>query len=99
MQSASRYINRSATTNFPRRNARSPQRRVNRLRVRGIESKIGGASVFVLVENFLESLRTVGGAENAAFSVRCVSMTLCPDEKAVRILRAYQDRPHLFPAP
>src|SRR5229473_4217189 len=85
-----------AAANFPRRNARGPQHRVNRLRVRGIESEIGGAGVFVLVENFLESLSPVGGAENAALGVGAVRMALGGDENAVGIFRVDEDRGDLL---
>src|SRR5712664_2054568 len=85
-----------AAANFPRRNARGPQHRVDRLRICGIESEIGCAGVFVLVENFLESLAAVGGAEDAALGVGTVGMSFGGNENAVGIFRIDEDRGDLL---
>src|SRR4029077_12682757 len=87
---------RFATANLPRRNARGPQHRVNRLRICGIESQIGGTGIFVLVENFLESLSAVSRTEDAALGVRTVGMTFGGDENTVGILRVDENRGDLL---
>src|SRR5467141_3079378 len=84
------------TANLPWRNARGPQHRVNRLRIRGIESKVGGASVLILVEDFLERLAAVGRTENAALGVRAVGMSFGGDKNAVGIFRVDEDRGDLL---
>src|SRR4029077_10416836 len=56
-----------------------------RLRIRGIESKIGGAGVFIFVENFLEILSAVGRTKHAALGVWSVGMSFGGDENAVGI--------------
>src|SRR5260370_40482785 len=86
----------SAAAALPRRNARGPQRGVNRLRIRGIESEVGGAGVFIFVENFLESLAAVGGAEDAALGVGTVGMPFGGDENAVGIFRVDENRRDLL---
>src|SRR6266702_5995559 len=92
IQPAPRDIDGSAAAHLPRRNARGPQRRVNRLRIRGIESEIGGAGVFIFVENFLESLPAVGGAEDAALGVGTVGMPFGGAENTVGIFRVDENR-------
>src|SRR6266851_6469318 len=54
-----------ATANFPGSDARGPENRINRLRIVGIESQIGGADIFVFVQNLLKRLAAIGGTEGA----------------------------------
>src|SRR6266702_7236434 len=85
-------IDGSAAAHLPRRNARGPQRRVNRLWIRGIESEIGGAAVFIFVENFLEALSAIGRAEDAALGVGTVGMPFGGAENTVGIFRVDEPR-------
>src|SRR5439155_67365 len=76
-----------------------PQHGVNRLRIRGIESKVGGAAVFIFVENFLEGLSALGGAENAALCVGTIGVSFGSDENAVGIFRVDENRGDLLGVP
>ena len=95
-EAASRADERFAAANLPRCNARGPQHCVNRLRIRGIESKVGGAGVFALVKNLLEGLAAVGGTENAPFGVGTVGMSFSGDENALGIFRVDKYRRDLL---
>src|SRR5438876_4236336 len=96
IQPAPGYIDGGAAANLPRRNTRGPQCRVNRLRIRGIESKIGSAGVFVLVEDVLENLPAIGGAEDAALGVGTVGVPFGGDENTVGIFRVDKNRGDLL---
>ena len=87
IEPASRDVDRSAAPYFPWRDACGPQHRVDCFRIRGIESKVSGAGVLVLVENFLESLSAVGGTKDPALGVRAVRMSFGGNENAVGIFR------------
>src|SRR6202040_3129581 len=82
---------RFTAANLPRRNARGPQHRINRLRIRRIEGEVGGAGVLILVENFLEGLAAVGRTKHAALRVRAVRMSFGGDENAVGAFRVVED--------
>ena len=69
----------------PRRAPRLPHRRVDRLRVAGLERKVDRAGRVVVAEHALPRCAAVARAEHAAFGVRSVRMTERRDEHRVRI--------------
>src|SRR5207237_419135 len=73
-----------------------PERGVDRVRIARIDPDVVGARVFVLVENLLKGLATVGGSKDTALLVRSVGMAEGGDEEPIRILRVDGDhRDHL----
>ena len=80
-----------AAANFPGSDARSPESREESLRVAGIHDDIGGAGVFVLIQNLLECLASIERTENTAFGVRAVGVPLGCHKYAIRIFRIDDD--------
>jgi len=70
---------------LPGRTARRPEAGEDDLRVAGIEDEVHASGVFIFVENFLEGLAAVEGAEDAALGVGAVGVSLSGDEEAVGI--------------
>jgi len=62
-----------------------PEHRVDDVRIRRIDAHVIAAGVFVLIENFLEGLSAVGGAEYPALLVWPVRMAERGDEQAIGI--------------
>src|SRR5205823_3427662 len=76
---------------LPRPLPRLPQRRIDGLRVRRIDGHFDAARVLVAVQDLVERLAAIGGAENAALGVRSVRVAEDGDEEAVRIVRVDGD--------
>jgi len=74
-----------AAADAPGRTARRPEAGEDDLRVAGIEDEVHASGVFIFVENFLEGLAAVEGAEDAALGVGAVGVSLSGDEEAVGI--------------
>src|SRR6267154_56979 len=69
-QPAARRDKRFSAANLPWRNARSPEHRVNRLRVARIKRKVGCADVLILIYDFLERLTAIGRTEDTTLWIR-----------------------------
>src|SRR5712664_3270059 len=95
-ESAAGANERFAAANFPRSDARGPENGVDSLRIRRIEREIGGAGVFILVQDLGKSLAAVGGAKNAALLIRAVGVAFGGDEDAIWIFRIDENRGDLL---
>src|SRR5260370_23547200 len=84
VQAAAFGNERFAAADFPGSDARRPKNGVDRLRIARIESQIGGADIFVFVQNLLKRLAAVGGAKNAAFLVWSLGMASDGKDPAFR---------------
>ena len=76
---------RAAAVEAPRRAPRLPQRRIDDVRVGGIEGEVDAAGLGVLVKNFLPGLAAVLRTEDAALLVVGKGMAERRDEGDVRI--------------
>ena len=56
------------------------------MRIAGFKRQIGGADIFVFIQNLLKRLTAIGGTKDAALLVWSVGMTFHCDEQAIRIL-------------
>ena len=73
-----------------------PENCINDVGIRRIDAHVVAARVLVLVENLLERLSAVGGAEDSALCIRSVWMTKHGDEETVGIFGIDVDvRDHL----
>ncbi len=82
---------RTAIANFPRRDARGPQNRIDNLRILRIERQVRSAGVFIFVQYFLERCAPVDGAEHAALGARPVRMPFDGHEEPFCIVRVDDD--------
>src|SRR5438270_5976429 len=94
VQTASRRI--VGIANRPWRTSRCPHISVDSFRVGWVECEIDGPGVLVFVENLLECLPTVGGPEDASFSIRSIGMPQHGDIDAIGVLRIDQNRSDLL---
>src|SRR5713101_2720502 len=96
VKSAAWCDERLAATDFPGRDARGPKYRVDRLRIVGIKGEIGGADIFILVQNPFKRLAAIGGVEDASLFVRTIRVALHRHEDAIGIFRIDENRGDLL---